>query len=192
MNKKHASDTTSKNKHTAHNKLSESELLAREAARARDGIKQTLHDMRHTLTETGGVRAWARSWHWPKAGMMAGAGAALGALALAARAARRRKRAASEPAEAPTLLERLLANEEIAARLNAAAKDEAPAQPLQWQPMAAAMFKTLAGTLESVLVAAVTTHLQNRAAAMQPAADHDDVDDLDDEDDDSHPLAETD
>jgi hypothetical protein len=114
-NSERASDTTPPNK-PPRAKASEAEYLAREADDARGAISHTLDQMRASLKDAGDVRAWARTYPWTTLGAAAAAGF-LVASALVPKRDRREK-------EDAALLERILTDEQIAARLRELAAED--------------------------------------------------------------------
>jgi ElaB/YqjD/DUF883 family membrane-anchored ribosome-binding protein len=101
----------------ARDKLSEAEQLAGEAADAKGAIAHTLGEMRASLKEAADVRAWARSYPWTTLG----AAAATGFLVAAALFPKRGRREKEDAA----LQERILTDEQIAARLRELAAEDA-------------------------------------------------------------------
>lgn len=155
--KKHASATTSPSKPRPP-KPSEAEYLQREADDARDAASHTLGQMRQSLKDAGDVRAWARTYPWTTLG----AAAAAGFLAAAAVMPRRRRR---EDDENAALLERILTDEQIEARLR-----ELAAQDVG-KPSREGVLHTLVGSLVKTFGPAVQSAVGAALAAHPPQAD---------------------
>ena len=136
--------------------LTESEYLQRQAEDARRAIGETLANMRATLKDAGDIKAWARQYPWPSVG----AAAAIGFLAASVLAPGTKSNAKSD-----SLLERILADDEIAARLKElSTADSSPRWPML-NSMFSSLLKNLGGTLQSALIAAI-------AASAQSASDN--------------------
>jgi hypothetical protein len=146
QNNADASDTTSPLK--PRDNLSEAEHLAREADDAKSAIAHTLGEMRASLKDAGDVRAWARSYPWTTLG----AAAATGFLVAAALAPSRRRRDKEDAA----LQERILTDEQIAARLRElAAQDDKGRGEGPLHAIIASLVKTLGPAVQSAVTAAI-------------------------------------
>jgi hypothetical protein len=146
-------------------KLSEAEFLHREAADAKDAIARTVDEMRATLKDVGDVAAWARSYPWTTLG----AAAATGFLVAAALAPRRKRRDDEDAA----LQQRILTDEQIAARLRElAAEDDGKRGPGPMQAMVSTLIKTLGPAVEAAVTAAITAKAAEQASENGHAADN--------------------
>ena len=129
-----------------HPDATESEYLQRQAEDARRAIGETLANMRATLNNAADIKAWARQYPWPSVS----AAAAIGLLAASVLAPGRKSAAKSA-----SLLERILADEDISARLKELSSADSG---LRW-PMLSSMFssllKNLGSTWQSALMAAI-------------------------------------
>jgi hypothetical protein len=141
-------------------RLSEAEFLTREADDAKDAIAHTVDQMRATFKQVGDVGAWARSYPWTTLG----AAAATGFLVAAALAPRRKRRDEEDQA----LQERILTDEQIAARLRElAAEDDGKGKgpgPMR------AVVSTLIQALGPAVQAAVTSALAAKTAQQTAEA----------------------
>jgi hypothetical protein len=141
-----ASDTTPPDK-PPRNGLNEAEYLAREAGDAKDAIARTLDEMRASLKAAGDVRAWARTYPWTTLG----AAAATGFLVAAALAPSRRRRDKEDAA----LQERILTDEQIAARLRQLAAEDGRRGEGPLHTIIASLVKTLGPAVQSAVTAAI-------------------------------------
>jgi hypothetical protein len=146
-----ASDTTSP-AGPPRDKLSEAEYLAREAGHAKRAIAHTLDDMRASLKQAGDVRAWARTYPWTTLG----AAAATGFLVAAALAPKRGRGDKEDAA----LQERILTDEQIAARLRELAAEDGKKGEGPMHTIIASLVKTLGPAVQ----AAVTSAMMARPA----------------------------
>jgi hypothetical protein len=153
-----ASATTSASKPAA--KLSETEYLQREATEAQAAIQATLEQMRASLKDASDVRAWARHYPWATLGVAAAAGFVAAKVVLPSR------RRASDDAE-PALLEKILNDEKIAARVKELAEKE-PGQR-EGSGMLQSVGMTLLRTFGPAVQSAITAALAAKAA--QPDAE---------------------
>ena len=153
----HATDTTS---HPQAAPLSETEFLAREASAAREAMGDTIEDMRTSMRDVADVRGWAQTYPWATLG----AAAAAGFLAVVALKPKRREEAEAE--EEPALLERILADEQIASRIKEIAEEDytKPKRTSTLQSVAGMLLKTFGPAIQS----AISTALAARAAAPGP------------------------
>jgi hypothetical protein len=154
----HAADTTS-NPVTP---LSETEYLTCEANAAREAISDTLAQMRQSLKDSADVRAWARQYPWATLG----AAAAAGFLAATAVIPKRRE---SEKEHEPMLMERILADEQIAARIKELAEED------ENRPKRPGVVSSLAMTLLRTFGPAVQSAIASALAAKAAAPDPDDL-----------------
>jgi ElaB/YqjD/DUF883 family membrane-anchored ribosome-binding protein len=164
-NKRPDSATTSESKPADNTR--ETEFLDRQVVDARAAIDQTLARMRETLKQANDLKGWAREYPWATVGAAAAAGF------LAAKLLAPRRHRSDEPS---TLLHRVLADDEIAARLRELADSTHDEKPRRLGSLASTVMKMLAGTLESAIVAAVTAQVQS-AANPQPPEPQGPVDD---------------
>jgi hypothetical protein len=150
--------TTSASQPTA--KLSETEYLAREATEAQAAIQATLEQMRATLKDAADVRAWTRQYPWATLGVAAAAGFVAAKVVLPSR---RRPCENEEPA----LLEKILSDEKIAARVKELSEQE-PGQrdgSGMLQSVAMTLFRTFGPAVQSAITAALA------AKAAKPDAE---------------------
>jgi ElaB/YqjD/DUF883 family membrane-anchored ribosome-binding protein len=157
----HASDTTkaSAGSHKSEDARSESQFLADEATAARQAIEDTLARMRETLKDGADIRAWTERYPWATVG----ASAAAGFLVATALLPKRR----SAPETEPALLERILADEQIAERIKQISSEE-EARPRRGGSMLQSVGATLLKTFGPALQSAVASALAARAAAPDP------------------------
>lgn len=107
--------------------------------------------MRSSLKRAGDVGAWARTYPWTTLG----AAAATGFLVAAALAPRRGRREKEDAA----LQERILTDEQIAARLRElAAEDGKPPREGPMQAIISALVKTLGPAVQAAVMSAITPH----------------------------------
>lgn len=153
----HASDTTSA-KPAA--KLSETDYLAREADDARGAISKTIGNMRTSLAEAADVRAWARKYPWATLGAATAAGfLAAGALMP--------RRGTVEDEDEPGLVERILADEQIAERIKTLAKEDENGirkRPSVLRSVAATLLETFGPAIQQ----SIATALAARATTPGP------------------------
>jgi hypothetical protein len=97
--------------------VSETEFLEREATTAREAMSTTLAQMRQSAKDLVDVPGWTRRYPWTTVGVAAAAGF----LAVTTLLPRRRSR--RDEAD-PALLERILTDEQIAARLRELAAED--------------------------------------------------------------------
>jgi hypothetical protein len=135
---------------------SESEFLDREAAGASSAISRTLDDMRASLKDAGDVRAWARTYPWSTMGVAAAAGFLVAAALLPKRRPRDHENAA--------LLERILTDEKIEARLRELAEEDAR------KPSREGLLHTLANALVTTFGPAIQTAVASALAARAAEA----------------------
>jgi ElaB/YqjD/DUF883 family membrane-anchored ribosome-binding protein len=153
-----ASGTTPATRPTA--KLSETEYLQREATDAQAAMQATLEQMRASLKEAADVRAWARHYPWATLGVAAAAGFVAAKVVLPSR------RRAAEEAE-PALLEKILSDEKIAARVKELSEQE-PGQHAGsglLQSLGMTLLRTFGPAVQSAITAALA------AKAAQPDAE---------------------
>lgn len=134
----------------------ESEFLEGQANAARAAIGETLTNMRTTLKDAGDIKAWARQYPWPSVG----AAAAIGFLAAGVLAPSRKSNGRPD-----TLMERVLADEEISKRLKELSSADAGSRWPMLSSMFSGLLQNFGGTLQSTLVATI-------AALAQSAAEH--------------------
>ena len=151
-----ASGTTSANKPAA--KLSETEYLAREAQEAKAAFHATLDQMRASLKDAADVRAWARRYPWATLGVAAVAGF------VAAKTVLPNRHRSPEDAE-PALLEKILSDEKIAARVKELAEHEEGHRGGEsvLQSVGMTLLRTFGPAVQSAITAALA------AKAAQPA-----------------------
>lgn len=118
--------------------------------------------MRQSLKDSADVRAWAKQYPWATLG----AAATAGFLAAAAVVPKRR---VSEQEPEPALLERILADEQIAARIKELA-DEDKTRPKRPGMMSSLAF-TLLRTFGPAVQSAIASALAAKAAAPDPEDD---------------------
>jgi hypothetical protein len=152
-----ASDTTSATKPAA--KLSETEYLAREADQARAAITATMDQMRDSLKEAADVRAWARRYPWATLGAAAAAGFVAAKAVLP-------KRSRSHDDEEPALLEKILNDEKIAARVKELAEQEEGER--SGDSVLQTVGMTLLRTFGPAVQSAITAALAAKAAQPGP------------------------
>ncbi len=136
--------------------LSETEYLAREAEQARGAISNTIGRMRQSLVDAADVRAWARRYPWATVGAAAAAG-----FVAAAALVPGRRREQPEPRE-PSLLERILSDEQIAERLKQLAAEDEARPPRD--STARAVVSTLVQTFGPAVQSAILSALAAKAA----------------------------
>lgn len=138
--------------------MSETEFLEHEATTAREAMSQTLGNMRKSAKDLVDLPGWTRRYPWTTVGVAAAAGF----LAVATLLPRRRR---LRDEEDPALLERILTDEQIAARLRElAAEDEGRAS------RAGAVHSTvdiLVRTFGPMVQSAVMSALAAKAAAAE-------------------------
>jgi hypothetical protein len=139
---------------------SETEYLAGEADAAREALAATLAEMRQSLKDSADVRAWAQKYPWATLGAAAAAGF------LAASTVVPRRRSDSQERE-PMLVERILADEQIAARIKELAEEDQSATKRSGLVSSVAM--TLLRTFGPAVQSAIASALAARAAV--PDAD---------------------
>jgi len=137
---------------------SEAQFLDDQAAAARLAIEDTLARMRETLKDGADIRAWAQKYPWATVGASAAAGFLLAS-------ALRPKRHAENDTE-PALLERILADEQIAERIKqiSAEEETRPRRGGMLQSVGATLLKTFGPALQSAIASALAA----RAAAPDP------------------------
>jgi hypothetical protein len=137
---------------------SEAEFLDREAAGARGAVARTLDEMRASLKDAGDVRAWARTYPWSTLGVAAAAGFLVAAALVPKRRSRDHENAA--------LLERILTDEKIEARLRELAEEDVA------QPSRAGLLHTMADVLVKTFGPAIQTAVASALAARaaEPAS----------------------
>jgi hypothetical protein len=140
-NRPNVADTTPKSDDRA-----ESPPLRDEAATARDAIASTLAKMRATVSDAGDVRAWTREYPWASVG----AAATIGFLAAAALTARPSRRSSGD------LLQKILADEQIAARIRELSESDAAPGPTLLSSLGSVLMPKLANVLEAAVIAALT------------------------------------
>ncbi len=109
--------------------------------------------MRQSLKDAGDVRAWARTYPWTTLG----AAAAAGFLVVAAVVPRRRRR---QDEENVALLERILTDEQIEARLRELATEDVgkPSREGVLHTLVASLVKTFGPAVQSAVGAALAAH----------------------------------
>lgn len=122
---------------------------------------RTLEQMRDSLGDAADVGAWTRRYPW------ATLGASLAAGFIAAAALLPRKRRPGDDDEEPALLQRILADEQIAARLKELAEEDEG----KHRRRSSGMLQSVAGTLWSTFGPAVQSAV---AAALAAKAAQDD------------------
>jgi hypothetical protein len=149
------------------NAPSEAEFLAREADAAKDAASHALDDVRQSLSRSSDVGAWVKRYPWSALGVAAAAGF----VAVAALVPRRRRRE-DEP---PALLERILTDEQIAARLRKlAAEDEgrAPRDDVV-RSVVTTLLKTFGPAVQSAVTAATAARAAQHADDPANGQTHD-------------------
>lgn len=115
--------------------------------------------MRQSLKDSADVRAWAKKYPWATLG----AAAAAGFLAATAVIPKRRS---SNAGHEPILMERILADEQIAARIKELAEEE-EARPKR-AGVASSLAMTLLRTFGPAVQSAIASALAAKAAAPDP------------------------
>lgn len=144
-------------------RLSEAKFLKHEAAAASGAIQETIERMRASVQDAGDVKAWAERYPWATVG----AASAAGFLIAAAITPRRRR---PEEEIEPSFLERVLADEEIAARIKQLAEEVE-----QGGSRRGAMLQSVGSTLWRTFGPAVQSALASALAAKAAAPDAEDV-----------------
>lgn len=147
--------TSALNRQADGKKKTEAQFLADEASAARQAIEDTLSQMRETFKDGADLRAWIERYPWASLG----ASAAAGFLVASALMPKRRGAENSEPA----LLERILADEQIAERIKQISTDE-DARPRRAGGMLQSVGTTLLKTFGPALQSAIASALAARAA----------------------------
>jgi hypothetical protein len=126
-----------------------------EAATARDAIASTVAKMRATLSDASDLRAWTREYPWTSVG----AAATIGFLVAAALTARPSRRRSGD------LLQKILADEQIASRVREISESDAPPGPTLMSSLGAVLIPKLANVLEAAVIAALTPRPNNASPA---------------------------
>lgn len=137
-------------------KITEVEYLEREADEASRAAGQTMSHLKETLKGVADIKSWLREYPWSSLG----AAAAAGLLVATALVPKKRKRSEEDAA----LLQRILTDERIAARLRELVSQDRKGQ--QSASVAHSVVMTLVKTLGPAIQQAVTAAIAAKAAQM--------------------------
>ncbi len=116
--------------------------------------------MRTSLVEAADVRAWARKYPWATLGAATAAG-------FLAAAALKPRRTTAEEEDEPALLERILADEQIAERIKKLAEEDEKGARKR-SSMLRSVASTLLDTFGPAIQQSIATALAARAATPEP------------------------